>query len=257
MARAMRRANRPSPLSVNSSTSCVLVVLVDHVGRGATRGRVHPHVQHGVSAVGEPTLGHVELGRAHPEVEEDAAQAPLARAGSPARSWTSATTRARASNRDWRMIARSPKGASTSVAAATAAGSRSMPEDADAGMGVQERRPQCPPPPEGGVEDQTGGHRGEQPHHLVGHHRLMGKGLAHPQSLDRHDACGWSAATISLEVGGGGCFQRSGRGTAHGPDTFDVHLVPGHGGQARLVGGRSAPAVRPPERRRVWWTRTR
>ncbi len=93
--------------------------------------------------------------------------------------------------------------------------------------------------PQGGVGDQTGGHGTEQGDHLGRHHWLMGELLAHPQSPDRHDACGWSAATLSLEVGGGGFFQGSGRGTAHGPNTFDVYLVASHRGQARLVRGRT------------------
>ena len=103
------------------------------------------------------------------------------------------------------------------------------------------------PTSESGVDDQAGWHRAEQLDDLVGHHWLVRECLAHPQSPDRHDACGWSAATLTLEVGGGGYFQGSGRGTAHGPDTFDVHLVTGHGGQARLVGCRTAAAVRDPQ----------
>ena len=249
MARAMRRANRPSPLSVNSSTSCVLVVLVDHVGRRATGGRIHPHVERGIPPVGEPPLGHVELRGAHPEVEERAAQPSLHQRG-PQLVLDLGHHLGQGVEPRLADDGPSPEGGEDVGRRRHCGGIAVDPEHADLGMGLQDGG-RMPAAAHGGVEDQAGRDRGEQPHHLLGHHRFVREGLAHPQSPDRHDACGWSAAAISLEVGGGGCFQGSGRGTAHGPDTFDVHLVPGHGGQARLVGCRSAPAVRAPERRRL------
>jgi len=47
-------------------------------------------------------------------------------------------------------------------------------------------------------------------------------------------SCGWSAATVRPGKGGGGFSQLSGRGTAHGPDAFDMDIVTGHRGLARL-----------------------
>jgi hypothetical protein len=47
------------------------VVGVEDVGGRPARGRVHPHVQRRVLAVGEPALGDVELHRGDPEVEQD------------------------------------------------------------------------------------------------------------------------------------------------------------------------------------------
>jgi hypothetical protein len=53
----------------------VLVVGVDDLGRRQLRLGVHAHVERAVVAVAEASLGPVELGRAHTEVEEHAAHA--------------------------------------------------------------------------------------------------------------------------------------------------------------------------------------
>ncbi len=52
----------------------VFVELVDDVGGGPSRGRVHPHVEGRVPAIRESPLGHVELRRADAEIEEGPAQ---------------------------------------------------------------------------------------------------------------------------------------------------------------------------------------
>ncbi len=132
-------------------------------------------------------------------------------------------------------VARDAKGAELVDGGRHGEGITVDPQHADA-LEVAEQGSGVTAPAHGGVDKQARRHRAEQLDDLVGHHRLVGKGLAHPQSPDRHKACGWSAATFALEVGGGGIFQGCGRGTAHGPDALDVYVVAGHGGQAGFIG---------------------
>ena len=91
--------------------------------------------------------------------------------------------------------------------------------------------------PDGGVDDEPRWHRGEEVDDLVGHHRLVCERLGHPQPPDRRNACGWSSRVTGLEVGGGGVFQRCGRGAAHGPDAGNVHVLPCHDLLRLLIGG--------------------
>ncbi len=247
MARAMRRAKRPSPFSANKLGQGALVEAVDHVRRAAARGRVHAHVEWRLAAVGEASFRDVELWRRHAEVE-DHAREPWPRWHRHSRAGR-ATASASWSNRRRLTVARSPK-----VASAVAGGGdgRRVPVEAehlDVGMPFEEgagmaRRSH------GGVDDQAGRDGTHQVDHLGDHDRLVREVLAHPQSPDRHDACGWSAATIQLEVCGGGFFQWSDRGTAHGPDTFDMDVVTGNGGETGLERGRAAASATAPLLRR-------
>ncbi len=71
-AAAIREANRSSPYSRRTRVSSALRVGVEDVGRGRPAGRVHPHVERRVLAVGEAAVGDVELHGGDAEVEEDA-----------------------------------------------------------------------------------------------------------------------------------------------------------------------------------------
>ena len=85
----------------------------------------------GVAPVGEPPLGHVELGGADPEVEEDPAQPPLVGGASRAGPGRRRPPRPGRRTATGGRSARPPKGASVPVAAATASGSRSIPRRRD------------------------------------------------------------------------------------------------------------------------------
>ncbi len=202
----------------------VLVVLVDHIGGGAARRRVHPHVEGGVPAVGEPAPATSSWGELTPRSNRTPRARPRRR-GSRGRPGVPDDS---GQGVEPGLADGGPAPERGQLLAGRGHGQRVAvdPEDGDAGPGL-EQGAEWPRSPDGGVDDQAAGHRAEQLDHLGGHDRLVGECLAHPQSLDRHDSCGWSAATVRLEVGGGGFFQRSGRGTAHGPDTFDVHVVTG------------------------------
>lgn len=93
-----------------------------------------------------------------------------------------------------------------------------------------------PGTPERGVDDESRWHRGEEVDDLTGHDRLVCERLGHPQPPDRHNACGWDSRVTSVEVGGGGVFQRCGRGAAHGPDAGDVHVISCDDLQRGLIG---------------------
>ena len=213
----------------------VLVGGVDHVGSGAPDRRVHAHVEGGVPAVGEAPLGHVELGRADAEVEERPGESPLVLRGTP---FVLHLSHHRGQGIEARPADHRPVPEHRQLAGGGGHGDGVTVESqqGDARIGL-EQRPGVAGTAERGVEDEPRRDGAQQVDDLGGHDGIVGKGLAHPQPLDRHDSCGWSAATVRPGGGGGGTSQWSGRGTAHGPDTFDVDAVPGRGGLARLQRG--------------------
>ncbi len=100
-------------------------------------------------------------------------------------------------------------------------------------------------PAEGGVDDQARGHRANSSTTSV----VMTGSWVKVAWLIRSPSTGTMlAGGVPLRSlwgsGGGGFPQRSGRGTAHGPDSLDVHIVTGDGGEAGLEGRRSVEPLR-------------
>jgi hypothetical protein len=212
----------------------VLIGPVDDVGAGAPHRRVHAHVERRVTPVRKTAFGHIELRRADTEVKEDTGQATLVSRG--------AQLVLEAVHDVAERVEPGPADDGTGAEDSQLAGGRGHgdriavdAEERDSGVSLEEAT-SVTGTAQGGIEYQTGRHLAEEIGDLGRHYRLMGEGLVHPQPLDRHVSCGWSAATVRPGKGGGGFSQLSGRGTAHGPDTFDVDVVPGHRGLARLEG---------------------
>ena len=74
---AIERAKRSSTVRGEDRGERVDVVVVDDLLGGQRLCAVHPHVERGVTPVGEPSLSQVELRAADPEVKQDAHDVPL------------------------------------------------------------------------------------------------------------------------------------------------------------------------------------
>ena len=187
IARAIRRAKRPSPFSVNRSTSVVLGALVDDVGCGAAGGRIHPHVERGVPPVGKAAIGGIELRGAHPQIEEHSGHLGPGISGHGAQMLED--DGADAVETGPANGGPAPVGGQRDRGRLDGTGVPVDTEQPHLGVGVKEG--DCVPgTPQRGIDDEPRGHRGEEVDDLVGHHRLVCERLGHPQPPDRHNACG-------------------------------------------------------------------
>jgi hypothetical protein len=69
---ATSSADRVMGVVLEDASQLLLGGLGDDLGRRATLGEVHPHVERGILRVRESAFGAVELQRRDPEVEEHA-----------------------------------------------------------------------------------------------------------------------------------------------------------------------------------------
>ncbi len=196
-----------------------LAAVVDDVGRGQRLTGVHAHVEGCVGPIAEPPLGSIQLRRADAEVEQGARD-PIDAHAVKGRIQTieagvhhlgpgteGCQCRRRRPDRDRILV---------------------EADDGEIGQPVEDRR-RVAASPQGGVEHDARGNRGEQLDHLRGHHREMGEPLilgftvpAHPQPFDQL-AAGMSPRTHKMEVGGEGDFHPAGRRAAHGPGRNPAH----------------------------------
>ncbi len=141
-----------------------LVVPVDHIGGRQGLLGIHSHVERRVEAVGEAPLGAVELRTAHPEIHEDAHHL-----FSLAMTFDQLAQLLEASVHHLRP---SPKGREPRTGGGNGVGVSVEAEQSHVGPRVEKQgRVTCAT--DRAVDDQPGGHRQEELHHLPPHHREM------------------------------------------------------------------------------------